>query len=841
MIEFRALGTLELKDSDGRELRAILTRAKRLALLSYLAFARPRGFHRRDTLVALLWPELDHEHARGALRQALYYLREALGRDVVAARGDEEIGLDGERISCDAVSFENLAGQGAYAEALRLYRGDFLPGFHLAEASDFEQWLDGERERLRRKAAATAWRLAAEEETKGNAVGAAALARRAVEWLPYEETGIRRLIELLDRIGDRSAAMQVYEEFSRRVARDLELDVSAETRALVDAVRNAPTPAGTAMPKRHEREVAPQPVVPERIPPNARARRPIFGGIATLSLAALGTAWWLSTTGQALPPDDRVAVLPFEALTPDSARDPLGRIAADWISQQLASTGVIKVIPSLDVMQAVQDDSGEHRHPEQGEASRRLALALGAGTVIRGSYYRRGDTLTFQAELFDLKSGTIAGGLTAVTGSATDPRDIVARLAQQVTGLVATKLDLMLSPSILQPPTFDAYRLFVDGHREMWRNHWEGALDLFLQAAARDSTFSHALYLAAINAMNLNQWRTVDSLVQILSRKAKPLPPFERVQLEYLKARLRGDEDAALLAAREMAQLAPGTGNQYLAAFHALRTNRPREAANVLTSMDPDRGFLRGWFWYWYVRGQARHAIRDHQRELADARSALDRFPDLVFARALELRALAAQGKVSDILSRLNDTPAGSGSAARDEGSLLEIAGFELRAHGHSRIGADLLQRAVTSYELVLQNHPDDNTTRFSLARTLFALGRHDHALTLARQLRAGDADNVEHLGLLGTIQAARGVDEEARKMARQLDARTDPYLFGRRSYWLATMAAWSGDLERAVAALNHAFDEGLPFDHGMSVHGDAFLEPLRGRPAYERLVRARG
>ena len=841
MVEFRALGTLELKDSDGRELRAILTRAKRLALLSYLAFARPRGFHRRDSLVALLWPELDHDHARGALRQALHYLRGALGRDVIAARGDEEIGLNAELISCDAVSFEELADQGACEEALRLYRGDLLPGFHLAEASEFEQWLDGERERLRRKAAATAWRLAAEEEKKGNATGAATLARRAIEWLPYEETGIRRLIELLDRMGDRSAAMRVYEDFSRRVARDLELDVSPETRALVDVVRSAPTTPGTATPKRSDREVASQPVDPERMPPNVRKRPLIVGGIVTLSVAALGSAMWLNTIQQTLPPDDRVAVLPFEPLVPDSDQAPLGRIAADWISQQLASTGVIKVIPSLDVMQAVQDDNGDRRHSDEGKASRNVALAVGAGTLVRGTYYRRGDTLTFQAELFDLRSGTIEGGLAPVTGSAGDPREVVARLAQQVTGLVATKLDLMLSPSILRPPTFDAYRLFVDGHREMWRNNWQGALDFFLQAAARDSTFSHALYLAAINAVNLNQWSKVDSLVAMMSRRPKPLPRFEGLQLEYLQARLRGDEDAALVAAREMAELAPGTGNQYLAAFHALRTNRPREAAKVLASMDPDRGFLRGWFWYWYVRGQARHAIGDHRRELADAHSALDRFPDLVFARALELRALAAQGKVSDILRRLNDRPPASASAARDEGSLLEIAGFELRAHGHSRIAADLLQRAVASYELVLQKHPDDNTTRSSLVRTLFALGRHEDALTLARQLRAGNADNVEYLGLLGTIQAARGIDGEARELAAQLKARTEPYLFGQKSYWLATVAAWSGDLEGAIAALNHAFEEGLPFDHGMSVHGDVFLEPLRGHPAYGRLMRARG
>ena len=71
MIELRTLGRLDLRDSKGREVRSILSPTKRFALLAYLAVAVPRGFHRRDILLALFWPELDQEHARRALRQAL--------------------------------------------------------------------------------------------------------------------------------------------------------------------------------------------------------------------------------------------------------------------------------------------------------------------------------------------------------------------------------------------------------------------------------------------------------------------------------------------------------------------------------------------------------------------------------------------------------------------------------------------------------------------------------------------------------------------------------------------------------------------------------------------------
>ncbi|TMB92803.1 MAG: hypothetical protein E6J45_01485 [Chloroflexi bacterium] len=69
MIEFRPLGSLHLTDAEGREVKRLLTRSRRLALLAYLAAATPRGFHRRDSLLAVLWPELDPDHARAALRE----------------------------------------------------------------------------------------------------------------------------------------------------------------------------------------------------------------------------------------------------------------------------------------------------------------------------------------------------------------------------------------------------------------------------------------------------------------------------------------------------------------------------------------------------------------------------------------------------------------------------------------------------------------------------------------------------------------------------------------------------------------------------------------------------
>src|SRR5436190_8782277 len=114
MIEFRLLGTLHLTDAEGREVKSLLTRPRRLALLAYLAAATPRGFHRRDTLLALFWPELDQEHARAALRQALHVLRGAFGAGMVVTRGDEEIALNVDHLWCDVVAFDAAITAGRF-------------------------------------------------------------------------------------------------------------------------------------------------------------------------------------------------------------------------------------------------------------------------------------------------------------------------------------------------------------------------------------------------------------------------------------------------------------------------------------------------------------------------------------------------------------------------------------------------------------------------------------------------------------------------------------------------------------------------------------------------------
>ncbi|MDH4349435.1 MAG: hypothetical protein OEW17_11560, partial [Gemmatimonadota bacterium] len=133
-LQLRVLGPLELSGSGGVELKRVLQQPKRLGLLTYLVLRSPQRFHRRDSLLALFWPDLDTEHARAALRRSLYFLRQEAGDGVLVGRGDEEIGVAPDGCSCDAVQFEAAANAGDDAAALGLYRGDLLEGFYVQGA-----------------------------------------------------------------------------------------------------------------------------------------------------------------------------------------------------------------------------------------------------------------------------------------------------------------------------------------------------------------------------------------------------------------------------------------------------------------------------------------------------------------------------------------------------------------------------------------------------------------------------------------------------------------------------------------------------------------------------------
>jgi serine/threonine-protein kinase len=234
---FYLLGGIELRGGLDGGADRLLSQSKAVALLAYLALAPVRRYQRRDRIVGLLWPELDQTHARAALRKALHVVRTTLGTNVVATRADEELALANGALWCDVVEFNAAVDATRLARALELYRGEVMPGFHLHGCSDWELWLHDQRAAARERATAAAWALAIRLEQDSQFTDASVWARRSVRLAGPDERALRRALTMLDRLGDRAGAVQLYEEFARRLRSELDAEPSAESRELIAALR----------------------------------------------------------------------------------------------------------------------------------------------------------------------------------------------------------------------------------------------------------------------------------------------------------------------------------------------------------------------------------------------------------------------------------------------------------------------------------------------------------------------------------------------------------------------------------------------------------------------------
>ncbi|MGE0874559.1 MAG: AAA family ATPase [Burkholderiales bacterium] len=228
------LGGFDLRDAAGAALR--LPTRKTEALLARLALA-PRGGIDREALGALLWGGSAQSAARASLRQALSLIGKALGRDALAA-GTRGVALADGIVDCDVDDFERCCDSsdgGELARAAALYRGDLLAGLALDEPA-FEDWLLGERERLRERALDALARLVVWHRDRGETEAAIGVALRLLAIDPLEEVAHRALIRLYAAQGRRAAALRQYQVCVNTMRHELGTEPAAETRELFHGV-----------------------------------------------------------------------------------------------------------------------------------------------------------------------------------------------------------------------------------------------------------------------------------------------------------------------------------------------------------------------------------------------------------------------------------------------------------------------------------------------------------------------------------------------------------------------------------------------------------------------------
>ncbi len=508
MLHFHTLGRLELVRASSGTFEAVPAQPKRLTLLAYLCLAPPIGA-RREALMALFWPEGGEDEGRRALRQALYYLRQFTGDGVLVSRPDETVAVAEGRLWCDAVAFEAELAAGRTAAALQLYRGDFLSGALASEVSpDFELWADQVRRRLRGRAAQGLWAIADQNVAAGHAVSALDAARRACDLSPDDEPGARRLIALLDGLGDRAGALRVHQELVDRLAREYAAEPSAETRAVGAALRS-PSPASpVARPAPGE---SPRPVetltptpLPAAVPPEPRgARRPWMrvGVVVALGLSAYAVSRTVRpSAGPTLLESgrmtalDRVLVAEFQNHTHDSL---LGGAITEALRVDLAQSRVVRIMSAQQVQSALRRMDRSAEGALADSLVREVALREGAKAYVTGNVAALGARYTVSAQLVSAESGEM---LAAIREDAADSTELLTALGRLSAGMrsrigesvrsirAAVPLDQVTTGSLqaLRLYSQSTYALHYQADRAKGRA-------LLEEAIAIDSTFAVAL------------------------------------------------------------------------------------------------------------------------------------------------------------------------------------------------------------------------------------------------------------------------------------------------------------------------------------------------------------
>lgn len=229
MLVLELLGALSLRGDTGPVPPGVQQK-RRLGLLALLALGGKQGLS-RDRIEAYLWPESSAERARHALDQAVYAIRHAVGSDVILSTG-RELRLNPDLVRADVWEFEEAMRARQWAAAVGHYKGPLLHGFHFADSSELESWIDAERGRLRAEYESAIESLANRSAEAGDHAQSVMWWRRLASSDPVSPAATKKLMLALAAAGDRAGAVKHARLYQELVRQQLEIEPDSEIERL---------------------------------------------------------------------------------------------------------------------------------------------------------------------------------------------------------------------------------------------------------------------------------------------------------------------------------------------------------------------------------------------------------------------------------------------------------------------------------------------------------------------------------------------------------------------------------------------------------------------------------
>jgi tetratricopeptide (TPR) repeat protein len=556
------------------------------------------------------------------------------------------------------------------------------------------------------------------------------------------------------------------------------------------------------------------------------ARQPLrLTLVAALSLlAAVAYFVWRSRPA-GVPAIDakRVVVAAFENRTGDPSLGALGQMASEALVQGIRETGVAEVVPAPVAAGDAAVLSRRHR----------------AATVVAGAYYLEGDNVRFQPSLVDAFRGEMIFALDPVRAPRQAPDAAIEAMRQRVMGALAVTLGPPWFFPHARPPVYAAFREMAAG-LEVFGKRNALAEGHFKRAVELDPTyFWPAMHLGFVQLMQ-GRRSEAEAVVSGLVANRDQFSPFERSWLDWLQGALHNRPLEQLRALRLAEELEPDNHVvKHNLGVHYTGINQPRAAVLVLSRTDFSRADKYA-FSHWFNNdlAAAHHILAEYDAELAVARRTLEKSPGEISVRAAEARALAALGRLDELDRSVGEALTLPADDSWNAGSLLAAVASELRAHDRHDAAPAMARRYLAWARESAAGRGVPGAPQ-ALGRALYLAEEWDEARAVFAELTKASPGDVQATGYAGTIAARKGDRALALRRSAELRGLERPYLFGRHTLWRARIASLLGEKDEAVGLLREAIAQGVVY--GLWIHRDMDLEPLRGVPAFEELVRPKG
>lgn len=186
----------------------------------------------RDELVALFWGESTEKVAKKNLRNAMYKIRKAFDMDIIISPQKSTVILNPDiKLESDLELLLNKD-----IEFVNIYVDEFLKGFGVKNAAEFENWLFNKREYYRDIYITKLFNLIEIALNNKNYSKAVNYAKLIISEDKFDERPYRMLMNIYKEQGAYNKAIELYDRLKQMLKKELGITPDIKTKEIIDEI-----------------------------------------------------------------------------------------------------------------------------------------------------------------------------------------------------------------------------------------------------------------------------------------------------------------------------------------------------------------------------------------------------------------------------------------------------------------------------------------------------------------------------------------------------------------------------------------------------------------------------